>query len=106
MSGREKDGSLALSDIAVTLAEQTGLSPRETDVLLKRIVSAMQNSLAKGEEIQIRGLGSFRVRTRQERWARDIRKGSPVFVPAHRSAVFVPGRILKKGLQIRKNKEE
>lgn len=62
------------------------------DILLKNIVDA----LSRGEKIELRGFGSFRVRQRAARKGRNPKTGEQVSVPAKRIPYFKPGRELKE----------
>ena len=87
-----------LKMIVESLAAQCGMRTNETAEAVEDMLEAMRKALEAGERIEIRGLGAFRMRFRKERWARDIRRGRKVFVPAHAAAVFIPGVKLKKEL--------
>ena len=87
-----------LKQIVRSLSDSSGLRTAETAEAVEALLEAMRMALSKGERIEIRGLGTFRVRFRKERWARDIRRAGKVFVPAHAAAVFVPGVKLKQEL--------
>jgi integration host factor subunit beta len=52
--------------------------------------------LVKGEKIELRGFGSFRVRERNSRKGRNPKTGSAVDIPAKRVAYFKPGKELKE----------
>ena len=87
-----------LKQIVAILAGRCGVKASEATEAVEDLLEAMRKALERGERIEIRGLGAFRMRFRKERWARDIRRNKKVFVPGHAAAVFVPGVKLKKEL--------
>lgn len=86
---------LNLDTIAKELARRENLPARDIRTRLASLLEAMTSTLVDGGRIEIRGLGSFSVRTRKPRWSRDIRRNRPVFVPARRSPVFTCSNLLK-----------
>ncbi len=66
--------------------------------ILNGTFEAMTEALANGEKIEIRGLGSFRVKERDGRTARNPKTGELVQVPPKRIVHFKMGKILKAKL--------
>ena len=66
------------------------------DIFFQSIV----NALARGEKIELRGFGSFRIRKRNARQGRNPKTGENVSVPAKRIPYFKPGRELKELLNV------
>ncbi len=66
--------------------------------ILNGTFEAMTEALAKGEKIEIRGLGSFRVKERDGRTARNPKTGEVVNVPPKKIVHFKMGKILKAKL--------
>jgi nucleoid DNA-binding protein len=91
-------GKTTLKKIVSVLSERCGLKSAETAEAVESLLDAMRGALQRRERIEIRGLGTFKVRFRKERWARDLRRNRKVFVPGHSSPVFIPGAKLKKAL--------
>jgi integration host factor subunit beta len=59
----------------------------------------MAGALVKGENVEIRGFGSFKVKHRDPRWARNPRNGRLVFQPARRIIHFKAGKEIKELVQ-------
>lgn len=87
---------LNLESIAKELARREGFPVNEIRSRLETLLEAMVRTLAGNGRIEIRGWGSFSVRTRKPRWSRDIRRNKPVFVPSRRSPVFLCSALLKR----------
>ena len=90
------------SDLIVKLADRfPQLVAKDADFAVKMILDALSEALAKGDRIEIRGFGSFSVRWREARIARNLRTGEPVEVAAHYVPSFKPGRELREWVQDR-----
>jgi integration host factor subunit beta len=73
--------------------------PRQVAVeVVGTVFEAMVQALRRGEEIELRGFGTFRFRERRARVGRNPRTGARVEVPARRVVYFKPGKELKERL--------
>jgi nucleoid DNA-binding protein len=77
-----------------------GLDTVQARVITARIISALASSLAAGETVELRGLGSLEVRKHAERRMRNPLTGETVIVPARRYVFFTPGRDLKAAVNV------
>jgi len=73
-----------------------GLTKKQTEVIINTVFDSIKNALADGDKIEIRGFGSFKIRTRKEREGRNPKTGSAVSVPAKRVPFFKAGKELKE----------
>ncbi len=73
-----------------------GLTKKQTEVIVNSIFNSIKESLAKGNKIEIRGFGSFRIRQRRQRDGRNPKTGASVSVPAKRVPFFKAGKELKE----------
>lgn len=87
------------------LAEQvmrsTGVTRREASVVVDTVFDSICEGLCSGEETEIRGFGSFRLRDRKARACRNPRTGERVLVPARRVTYFRAGKLLRARLNER-----
>ena len=72
------------------------LVPRDMDVVVKTILDAIAQRLAKGQRIQIRGFGSFSLNYRPARTGRNPKSGENVHVPETFTPHFKAGRELRE----------
>ena len=79
-----------------------GLSFKDAELVVDTIFESMAGALSKGERIEIRGFGSFEIRTRKPRTGRNPKTGAQVPVPEKKVPFFKVG----KELRIRANKPE
>ncbi|MBI3804737.1 MAG: integration host factor subunit beta [Nitrospirae bacterium] len=77
-------------------AQYTVLTKRQTEILVNTFFDSIKEALAKGDKIEIRGFGSFRIRHRRMREGRNPKTGSLVTVPAKRVPFFKAGKELKE----------
>lgn len=80
------------ADIVNEIANRTGI---EKTVILKSIESYMdivKSSLAQGENVYLRGFGSFIVKKRAQKTARNISKNTTIIIPEHNIPVFKPAK--------------
>lgn len=82
-------------DIALTVARAGGISQRSATRVLADAVEAIRASLERGDEVTLRGLGSFRLALHRERRRQDPSDRSAMLViAAHRRVKFVPAKKL------------
>jgi nucleoid DNA-binding protein len=83
------------ADLVERIATQTGISRNQTAIIVDQLLDAMSRALSEGKHLEIRGFGTFKVRERRARRARNPRSGSEVLVPAKIVPVFKPSKELK-----------
>ncbi len=72
-----------------------GVTRKDCALVVDGFLNAIKQAVAAGENIEIRGFGTFKVRRRKARMARNPRTGDPVRVPARAVPVFKPSRLLR-----------
>jgi len=83
------------ADLVEEIAIQTGVSKNHTAMIVDGMLDAVCRALSDGKHLEIRGFGTFKVRERRARRARNPRSGSEVMVPAKLVPVFKPSKELK-----------
>ncbi|HYM79956.1 MAG TPA: HU family DNA-binding protein [Candidatus Limnocylindria bacterium] len=83
------------ADLVEQIASRTGVSKNHTAVIVDGLLDAIGRALSDGQHLEIRGFGTFKVRERRARRARNPRSGSEVMVPAKLVPVFKPSKELK-----------
>jgi len=72
-----------------------GITKKDCALVVDGLLNAIKNALAKHEHIEIRGFGTFKVRERKSRMARNPRTGDPVKVPSRMVPVFKPSKEMR-----------
>jgi integration host factor subunit beta len=91
----KKEIDMTKADLVERVARETELTKKEAEQLVETIFESITDSLNRGEKIELRGFGSFRVRERNSRRGRNPKTGTAVDIPAKRVAYFKPGKELK-----------
>lgn len=79
------------------------ISKKDCARVVDSFLEAVKESLQRQENIEVRGFGTFKIRNRKTRMARNPRTGSPVEVSARPVPVFKPSkelRVLVAGLDV------
>ena len=83
------------ADLVEEISKETGLSKKDTGVIVNLIIENITRALAEGEKVELRGFGSFKVKSRKARKARNPRTGASVDVPAKLVPYFKASNELK-----------
>ncbi len=83
------------ADLVEEISGRTGVSKNHTSLIVDNLLDAFCRALSEGKHLEIRGFGTFKVRERRARRARNPRSGSEVMVPAKLVPVFKPSKELK-----------
>ena len=78
------------------IAEKSGLSKKQAGMALDAFMSAVKESLKKGDEVRLVGFGTFAVRHRSARTGRNPRTKQPIKIPAKKVPAFRASSELKK----------
>ena len=85
------------ADLVEQVAEAIGpgITKKDCALVVDGLLNAIKDALAEHEHIEIRGFGTFKVRERKSRMARNPRTGDKVRVPARAVPVFKPSKDLR-----------
>jgi len=83
------------ADLVEDVSARTGVSKNHTAVIVDGLLDAVCRALSEGRHLEIRGFGTFKVRKRRSRMARNPRTGDPVEVPARAVPIFKPSKELR-----------
>lgn len=83
------------ADLVEICAEKTGLTRTDVAVTVDAFLDMVKASLEQGKNIEIRGFGTFKVKLRRARKARNPRTGDEVPVPDRNVPVFKPSNEFK-----------
>lgn len=80
------------SDLIHQISGKTGIPKVDVIVTLETLFQEIRESLAQGENIYIRGFGSFIVKKRAAKIGRNIKRNTAVHIPAHYVPAFKPAK--------------
>jgi len=89
------------ADLVATIAEKTGVPKVDVLVTLEEFFSEIKESLAGGENVFIRGFGSFVIKKRARKIGRHIKKNVAIEIPEHYIPSFKPAKIFVE--QVKEN---
>ncbi|MCJ7586364.1 MAG: HU family DNA-binding protein [Candidatus Aminicenantes bacterium] len=84
------------ADLIASIAKKLSVSKQEAESGVNLFFDTIKDAILRGEEIEIRGFGSFRFRNRTSRSGRNPRTGKPVKVPPKKVLYFKPSKLLKE----------
>ena|SRR5215813_5625778 len=84
------------AELVEEVARAAELTKKDSEVIVEEVFKNIIQALNRGEKIELRGFGSFRVRQRDARRGRNPKTGEPVDIPAKRVPYFKPGKELKE----------
>ena len=79
-------------EIVREIASKTGLPTKDVLVIVESLMETIKSSMANGDEVFLRGFGSFIIKHRAEKTARNISKNTTVIIPAHDVPAFKPAK--------------
>ncbi len=90
-------------DLIEKIAEQFDITRKEAELAVNAFFSSIREALDKGDKVELRGFGVFKVRNKKERMGRNPRTGEVIHVPAKLVPYFKPSKELKKALNFKES---
>lgn len=87
------------ADLVEQIAYKTGIERTEVLTVVESFMKSVKGSLEKGENVYLRGFGSFVVKTRASKIGRNITKNTPVQIPAHNIPSFKPAKVFTENVK-------
>ena len=89
------------ADIINEIAEKTGIEKVAVQASVEAFMKSVRNSMVAGENVYLRGFGSFIVKKRAEKTGRNISKNTTIIIPAHYIPAFKPAKTFSE--KVKKN---
>lgn len=86
-------------EIVLKISEETGIKQVVVKQVVHKVFDSLLDSLIKGNKIEIRNFGVFKVKIRRKRIGRNPRTNKPVPIPGRKVVVFKPGLEMKKKIK-------
>lgn len=87
-----KEFHMRKADLINRISDKTGIAKVDVLVTLETLFTEVKNTLGEGENIYIRGFGSFITKKRAAKIGRNIKKNTAVEIPAHYIPAFKPSK--------------
>ena len=91
------------AEIVSDIAKKTGVDKTTVLNTVEAFMSTVKESLANEENVYLRGFGSFIVKTRSQKTARNISKGTTIIIPEHKIPAFKPAKVFME--QVKQNEK-
>ncbi len=80
------------AEIVAEIANKTGIEKVAVQATVEAFMDAVKESMVKGENVYLRGFGSFTIKRRAEKTGRNISKNTTIIIPAHNIPSFKPAK--------------
>ena len=80
------------AEIVSEIAAKTGLEKQVVFTVVEGMMDTIKTSMINGNEVFLRGFGSFIIKHRAEKTARNISKNTTIIIPAHNIPAFKPAK--------------
>jgi|TARA_B110000438_G_C15784356_1_gene637716 DNA-binding protein HU-beta len=87
------------ADIVAEIAEKTGLEKVDVQTTVEAFMEEVKTALEEGENVYLRGFGSFVIKERAEKTGRNISKNTTIIIPAHNIPSFKPAKVFMEGVK-------
>ncbi|MGD1845683.1 MAG: HU family DNA-binding protein [Salibacteraceae bacterium] len=91
--------NMTKADIVTEISEQTGIEKVQVQVTVEAFMKSVRNSLSRGDNVYLRGFGSFVVKKRAKKTGRNISKNTTIIIPAHYIPAFKPSKSFVKAVK-------
>lgn len=89
--------------IEAVAAKVSNFSRKDIEVIVDTLFDSMSTSLSKGDKVEIRGFGSFKIKEREGRQGRNPKSGENIFIESKRVPFFKAGKEIRERIN---NEEE
>lgn len=93
-----KDIKMNKTEIINSIAQETGLKKKDAEAALNSFIKTVETALVSGDKVQVSGLGTFSVKTREERQGRNPKTKETITIPASKRPVFSASKTLKESV--------
>tara|TARA_Y100000389_G_C17320462_1_gene442755 strand:+ start:657 stop:947 length:291 start_codon:yes stop_codon:yes gene_type:complete len=81
------------ADIVTKIADRTGMEKSEVLAVVESFMHEVKTNMESGENVYLRGFGSFVLKKRAEKTGRNISKNTTLIIPAHYIPAFKPAKV-------------
>ena len=87
------------ADIVSKISDKSGIEKADVLATVEAFMTEVKGSLEQGENVYLRGFGSFIIKTRAEKTGRNISKNTTIKIPAHNIPAFKPAKTFTEGVK-------
>lgn len=87
------------ADIVARISDKLGMEKGDVQATIESFMEEVKSSLVGGDNVYLRGFGSFIIKTRAEKTGRNISKNTTIKIPAHNIPAFKPAKTFVEGVK-------
>ncbi len=87
------------ADIVSKISDKLGIEKGDVQATVETFMEEVKTSLENGDNVYLRGFGSFIIKTRAEKTGRNISKNTTIKIPAHNIPAFKPAKVFIEGVK-------
>ncbi|UBM62838.1 integration host factor subunit beta [Candidatus Sulfidibacterium hydrothermale] len=80
------------AEIVAEIANKTGIEKVAVQAVVESFMESLKETMINGENVYLRGFGSFIIKERAEKTGRNISKNTTIVIPAHKIPAFKPAK--------------
>ena len=80
------------AEIVADIANKTGIEKVAVQAVVESFMESLKETMINGENVYLRGFGSFIIKERAEKTGRNISKNTTIIIPAHKIPAFKPAK--------------
>ncbi len=80
------------AEIVTEIASKTGIEKVAVQAVVESFMETVKDTMIQGENVYLRGFGSFIIKERAEKTGRNISKNTTIIIPAHKIPAFKPAK--------------
>ncbi|MGC9332314.1 MAG: HU family DNA-binding protein [Bacteroidales bacterium] len=88
----KKKNTMTKADIVNEISENTGIEKVIVQRTVEEFMKSVKKGMVNGDNVYLRGFGSFIIKQRAEKTARNISKNTTIIIPAHKVPAFKPSK--------------
>lgn len=87
------------ADLVAKISEKLGIEKGDVQATVETFMEEVKTSLESGDNVYLRGFGSFIIKARAEKTGRNISKNTTIKIPAHNIPAFKPAKVFVQGVK-------
>ncbi|WP_456423474.1 HU family DNA-binding protein [Lutibacter sp.] len=87
------------AEIVSSISDKSGIEKADVLATVEAFMEEVKTSLEKGDNVYLRGFGSFIIKTRAEKTGRNISKNTTIKIPAHNIPAFKPAKVFVESVK-------
>ncbi|MBT8270888.1 MAG: integration host factor subunit beta [Flavobacteriaceae bacterium] len=87
------------ADLVAIISEKLGMEKGDVQATVESFMNEVKNSLENGDNVYLRGFGSFIIKKRAEKTGRNISKNTTIKIPAHNIPAFKPAKVFLESVK-------